>query len=553
MSVPSPSDVQATYAATLVDQWVDEGLKHAVICPGSRSTPLAVALANRQELTLHVRVDERSAGFFALGLALRTKLPVVVLVTSGTAAAELHASVIEASYANVPLLVVTADRPPELHGVGAPQTIDQKNLYGLSPRRYEEPGVAAIAEANSWRSLARRLWRSAAGEENAPGPVHLNAAFIEPLLGETGELPAVLEDTSSKEIQPIFLDPKTWNVRSKRVLAVVGAGAPAPLVASLLELDWVVLSDITTPGTPYFDVLLRSENFANAATPDVVVRIGSLPASKVLLERLKEWSVPTIGLTLATAPADPTGVITTSYAGVPDTNLDDWRADSSYAQWWAHASKVADDVLSVLDAPTRVLDEPSVARSVVRMSATLGAALVVGSSMPVRDVEWFCQRKNPCVFSNRGVNGIDGVTSTIFGVASNSRAVGFVGDLTALHDVSALVDGVGEHGSCALVVADNNGGGIFSFLPQASRLDALTFERLFGTPRSHDLAAIASSFGYETSAVSTVAQLDHAIEKALDKNGVTVIIAKVPSRNRNVAMHDQLNESVAAAISKSIS
>ena len=553
MSVPSPSDVQAAYAATLVDQWVIEGLEHAVICPGSRSTPLAVALAAREELTLHVRVDERSAGFFALGLALRTKLPALVLVTSGTAAAELHASVVEASYANVALLVVTADRPSELHGVGAPQTIDQKNLYGSSPRRFEEPGVAMSSESKSWRARARRLWRSAIGEENPPGPVHLNAAFIEPLLGETGELPALLDDTAPSATKPRVLDPTTWNVRSQRVLAVIGAGAPAPLVASLQDLDWVILSDITTSGTAYFDVLLRSDDFASAATPDVVVRIGSLPASKVLLERLKEWSAPTIGLTLATAPADPTGVITTSYVGAPDTTLDDWRADSSYAQWWADASKVADDVLGVLDAPTQTLDEPSVARSVVRMSSSLGASLVVGSSMPVRDVEWFCQRKNSSVFANRGVNGIDGVTSTIFGVACNSRAVGFVGDLTALHDVSALVDGVGEHGSCALVVADNNGGGIFSFLPQASRLDAQTFERLFGTPRHHDLAAIASSFGYETRAVTTVAQLDHAIEQALDKNGVTVIIATVPSRNENVARHAELNESVAAAISKSLS
>jgi 2-succinyl-5-enolpyruvyl-6-hydroxy-3-cyclohexene-1-carboxylate synthase len=536
-----------------VDQWVSEGLEHVVICPGSRSTPLAVAFAARYELSIHVRVDERSAGFFALGIALRTKRPVAVLVTSGTAAAELHAAVVEASYANVPLLIITADRPPELHGVGAPQTIDQNNLFGSSPRSFEDPGVAIGETATSWRPLAQRLWRLASGDGSTPGPVHLNAAFTEPLVGVAGKLPDPLHRALKKPQDRVVLDPTSWNVRSQRVLAVVGAGTSSRLVRSLQALDWVVLSDITTPGTAYFDPLLRSDAFASAAKPDVVIRIGSLPASKILLERLQHWSVPVVGLTIDVAPADPLGIITTALVGEPDTTSDDWRADASYAQWWARESKIADDFFSSLDAPTHELSEPCVARSVVRVSTSLGASLVVGSSMPVRDVEWFSPRVNPSVFSNRGVNGIDGVVSTIFGVASHSRAVGFIGDLTALHDVSALVDGVGPNGSCALVIADNDGGGIFSFLPQASHLDVDTFEKLFGTPRHHDLANIATSFGYEATVVTTVLELDRAIEEALERSGVSVIVAKVPSREENVRTHTLLSDGVQRALEASTS
>ncbi|MEQ1788458.1 MAG: thiamine pyrophosphate-binding protein, partial [Acidimicrobiales bacterium] len=184
---PRPEDLQATFCATLVDEWVRDGVEHAVVCPGSRSTPLALALVSNPGVTVHVHHDERSGGFLALGLALGVQEPVVVLVTSGTAAAELHPAVIEADLAGVPLLVCTADRPPELIGVGAPQAIDQTHLYGRSVRWFHAPGVADEAAAGRWRAVAARAYAEAAGPH--PGPVHLNLAFREPLVGTPADLP----------------------------------------------------------------------------------------------------------------------------------------------------------------------------------------------------------------------------------------------------------------------------------------------------------------------------------------------------------------------------
>ena len=196
----SPSDVQATFCATLVDEWVRHGVGHAVVAPGSRSTPMALALAARPELNLHVVHDERSAAFVALGLGLGPA-PAVLLSTSGTAAANFHPAVVEAGLSDIPMLVMTADRPPELRDVGAPQTIDQRDLYGRSVRWFHDPGVADAAAASSWRSLARRAVTAA-----ATGPVHLNLPFREPLLGEAGELPtpasAPVATTTSTAIEP---------------------------------------------------------------------------------------------------------------------------------------------------------------------------------------------------------------------------------------------------------------------------------------------------------------------------------------------------------------
>ena len=178
---PEPHDVQATFCATLVDEWVHHGLRHAVIAPGSRSTPMALALACRPAIQTHVFHDERSASFAALGVALATGVPAALLCTSGTAATHFHASVVEAHQSGVPMVVLTADRPPELHGVGAPQTIEQTNLYGGAVRWFHDPGVPLDEQRATWRSIASNAWAHAVGDK--PGPVHLNLPFREPLVG----------------------------------------------------------------------------------------------------------------------------------------------------------------------------------------------------------------------------------------------------------------------------------------------------------------------------------------------------------------------------------
>jgi 2-succinyl-5-enolpyruvyl-6-hydroxy-3-cyclohexene-1-carboxylate synthase len=539
-SVPSPSAVQATFAATLFDEWVRQGLRDVVVCPGSRSTPLVLACARRGELAIHVRIDERSAGFFAIGRALATNRPVAVVVTSGTAAAELHACVAEADLAFVPLLILTADRPPELHGVGAPQTMDQDHLYGPMVRRFEDPGVARWDDAPSWRDLARRLWRSATDTVDGPGPVHLNAAFAEPLIGEALALSEPIDVADEVGVKA----EADIDVAGRRVLCVVGRGVARSVVDDCISMRWVVLGDATaSDATAYFDPLLRVASFAALAKPDVVISLGGLPASRVLQEHLKEWRVRTIGFDGAGFIADPDRLVAEVVSGLP--SCDEVRkGDAGYVDLWRDASRQVGQWLETLDLGSD-LSEPLVARAVVRASTRHNVPLVVGSSMPVRDVEWWAPPRTVATFANRGVNGIDGVVSTALGVGAGAASIGLIGDVTMLHDVSGLVDGLGHaRGSCVLVVIDNSGGGIFSFLPQAVALDIEEFEELFATPRHHDLVGIARAFGHSSEVVEGRQDLERAIDAGLSRPGVTVVVVRVPTRSQNVAIHDSMNSMV---------
>lgn len=548
-SVPSPSEVQATYAATLFDEWIARGLRDVVIAPGSRSTPLALAAASRQELTLHVRLDERSAGFFALGRALVSARPVVMVTTSGTAATELHACVAEADLAFVPLIIVTADRPPELHGVGAPQTIEQAHLYGPMVRRFDDAFWVSLEGAPSWRDEASGLWDAASGMVTSPGPVHLNVAFVEPLIAEPLELPE-RHERSTPASSFKGGDLSALELSGLSVLCVAGRGVPQEIIATARQLNWVVLGDATAQGAlAHFDPLLRSDEFSQRVRPDVVVRLGGLPASKVLGERLREWKTRTVALNGAGFVADPDRLVDVTYEGLPQPGATSLVADSSYAARWREASRDVAEWLEGIDALDDELSEPLVARIVVSAHNESGAALVIGSSMPVRDVEWWAPAREGRVFANRGVNGIDGVVSTALGVATGATAIALVGDLTMLHDVSGLVEGLGSGGgTCVLVVVDNQGGGIFSFLPQATTLDVERFEQLFGTPRHHRLDAIAEAFGHAATTVSSASELRRAIEKGLTSEGLSVVIARVPTRASNVAIHERWNEHVASLV-----
>ena len=531
---------QATFVSTLVDEWVRLGLRDVVLCPGSRSTPLALAVARREELQVHVRIDERSAAFFALGRALASGRPVVIAVTSGTAAAELHAAVAEADLAHVALVVVSADRPPELHGVGAPQTIDQQRLYGPMVRLYEEPGVARLDAAPSWRPLARRLYACARGDAGLAGPVHLNAAFVEPLVAEPAERPPAIAvaDAGVRATSLADLD-----LGGRRVLCVAGAGTSRDLVAKVLESQWALVGDATTPHSlAYADPLCRHDEIWRELGPDVIVRLGGIPASKFLLQRLREHG-EVLALDAAGPVADPDGAVTRWCSGDLDPSRDSHRGDADYVQAWRGASAA---LARALEERCTGLDEVSVARALVGAANERGAALVVGSSMPVRDVEWWGQTRTTPTYSNRGANGIDGVVSTFLGVAQSGPTLGLIGDVTALHDVSGLVDGLGaSRGPAVLVVSDNGGGGIFSFLTQAQALERDDFETLFATPRSHDLVTVARAFGHCAQRVTSLEELRAAIDEGWTREGLSVVVAQVPSREENVRLHEELNAAVA--------
>ncbi len=579
--------VQATFCATLVDEWVRAGVRHAVVCPGSRSTPLALALAADGRLQVTVRLDERSAGFSALGIGLASGQPAVVCVTSGTAAAELHPAVVEAHHAHVPLLVCTADRPPELHHVGAPQTIDQTRLYGPAVRWWADPGVPDPATAGTWRSLAARAVAETLGNPAGPGPVQLNLALRDPLVGEPGELPPgrpggapwhrLAAPAGGDGDRPRWrhaLAP-VLEAAAGRGLLVAGAGAghPEAVLAAGEALGWPVLADprsgcrLERPGVvAHADALLRDPELAGQLQPEVVVTLGRPWASKVLagfvagaagagatvmaVDPHAAWLDPD-RLAASTVVADPSAWCRALVEAVPAAATAH-RAEDAPATWsgrWGAADAAAADALRRWCAEQPGLTEPCLARLLVQ-TLPPSATLVAASSMPVRDVEWYApaRARPPRVVANRGANGIDGVVSTAIGVAlACGPSVALVGDLAFLHDLSALVRVDPRPVACTVVVADNGGGGIFSFLPQAQLLDQARFETLFGTAPLVDVAEAAGGLGIPTTEVGDAATLVEGLRTALGCGRLSVLRARLPDRGTNASLHDDLHRAMAAA------
>lgn len=562
---------QATFAATLVDEWVRGGVRHAVVSPGSRSTPLALALAADTRLALHVHLDERSAAFVALGVGLATGVPAVLLCTSGTAAANLHPAVVEAHQARVPLLVCTADRPPELQGFGAPQTIDQTRLFGASVRWFAEPGPADPSHAGTWRSLAARALAEATGAP--PGPVHLNLGFRDPLVAEPGPLPAGRPDGRPWHVRAAPSEPDLDTAEAlagalagRRGVLVAGAGADddAPAVAALAEaLGWPVLADprsgCRVPGAATVaaaDALLRHRPFADAHRPDVVLRLGAPPASKVVGEWVRDSGADHVVVERDGAWLDPDRLACELVAGRPGA----WAgaladalgttapvADGAWMGSWASAEAAAQQVFDLHLGGGQVSD-PAIARAVAA-ALPPGSTLVVSSSMPVRDLEWYAApREGLRVLANRGANGIDGVTSTAVGVATAGGPTALLtGDLAFLHDANGLLRVADRGVDLTVVVVDNRGGAIFSFLPQRALLPHDRFEELFGTPQDVSLSALAEVHAVAATTIGGLAELAPAVAAHVGSPGVHVVV--VPTdRAATVEVHDAIHAAVAAAL-----
>jgi 2-succinyl-5-enolpyruvyl-6-hydroxy-3-cyclohexene-1-carboxylate synthase len=548
---PRPEDVQATFCATLVDEWLTLGVRHAVIAPGSRSTPMALALTDRHEMTVHVVHDERSAAFVALGLALEGD-PALLLCTSGTAAANFAPAVVEAGLSEVPMIVLTADRPEELRGVGAPQTIDQIDLYGRHAVWSCDPGVPDFSERSLWRELAIDAWTHA-----GHGPVQVNLAFREPLLGSAGDLP---ERSGVRGPDPIARRRRSEALPAlsvERGLIVVGGrhGAGRDDVVELARLTgWPVAADPISgmrdlPGSiSTIDSLLRNERFAAEHLPDVVVRVGRPAASKVLAQWTKRATDGGAILVQVGGPGliDPDGnvaastsieaLVTFVAASSPLVR------DTEWGRAWRSADAIANDAIGEQLAAAVDLTEPAVAR-IVAETVPDDAELVVASSMPVRDLEWFGGSRARA-HANRGANGIDGVLGTALGRALAGRTT-FVllGDLAFVHDSNALTAIERRGVDMRIVVVDNDGGGIFSFLPQAAALSDDRFEQLFGTPLGVDVVGLAVSYGVSARTVTTRSELlDH-----LGTPGPWV--CRVPTdRRHNVEVHATLHAAVNTAL-----
>jgi 2-succinyl-5-enolpyruvyl-6-hydroxy-3-cyclohexene-1-carboxylate synthase len=638
MTGPVAADVQAAFCTVLVDEWARAGVTDAVVAPGSRSTPIVIALDGQPGIRVHVVLDERSAGFVALGLGLASGRPAVVATTSGTAAVELHPAVVEASHAGVPLIAVTADRPPELHDVGAPQTVEQTDLYGPAVRWATSPGVAEAAASGGWRSLASRCVAEAVSGPHGPGPVHCNLAFREPLLGSGSGSGrgrgsgSEGEGGSAVAVPPGRADGATWHSRlaasggqvpgpvldlltahaGGRGLIVAGAGAagasvagagdPATLLDGARRLGWPVFADprsgCRVPGEPVVaaaDALLRIPEVA-AWRPDVVLRLGAPWASKVLTQWLAglgpevpqvlvdpwgRWADPDrqVGEVVVGDPGQVVAALAASAGlvgrasggpagsarsvgsgsgaparremGGPGGGNSPGGTDSSgWARQWSEAERAAQSALDELLGPggSLALSEPGVARAVVN-GLPDGGVLLASSSMPVRDVEWYGEpREKLEVLANRGANGIDGILSTAIGVAAacGAPALALVGDLAFLYDAGALLGAARRDLALTVIVVDNNGGGIFSFLPQATALPAREFERYWGTPHNVDILAVAGAYGAETIEIGDRSHLDQVVERA-GQPGLRVALVR-SDRAGNVTAHDMLHDAVAAAV-----
>jgi 2-succinyl-5-enolpyruvyl-6-hydroxy-3-cyclohexene-1-carboxylate synthase len=534
------------------------GVGHACTSPGSRCAPLVLSLVREPRIRCWSHLDERCAGFFALGAAKASDRPVAVTCTSGTATANLAPAVIEAHWARVPIIVLTADRPPELRDIGAGQAIDQLKLYGDAVKWFFEVGNhEATPERLRWiRTLASRA--CAVATAGRPGPVHLNFPLREPLVLDE---PLPDDATARGDGRPYVIVEPPHAPRppegagphpSGRMLVVAGAGTPDPAgVAAFASRSGVpVLADPPSgarrdgAAIAHYDLLLRDPQFADAHRPEVVFRVGDLPTSKplrawlagldaaqVALHPYGDWQDPdvVVGMRLTSALPRPDGL----------------EVEPGWLERWHGADA---RISAAIDAELADrLSEPLVAR---RLAEWLGsdATLFVASSMPIRDVESFVgvRADPPRVLANRGANGIDGTVSAAFGVAATGApTVLLTGDVALAHDIGGLLAARRLELALTIVLLNNDGGGIFHFLPVASQADA--FETHVATPHGLDFAHAAALYGCGYERPATPAELHDAVERALG-SGRTTIVEVRTDRSENLALHRRLARAAVAAV-----
>ena len=544
-----------------VDELVRCGVTDACTSPGSRCAPLVLALAREGGLRAHSHVDERCAGFFALGLAKSSGRPVAITCTSGTAAANLAPAVIEAYEARVPLIVLSADRPPELREVGAGQTIDQIKLYGGAVRWFFEVGTHdATPERVGWiRALACRAVAAALGDR--PGPVHLNWPLREPLVpGGPVELPPGRPDGRpwvARE-RPRALAQDLAAVVGDATRGVIVAGrrdAPLHRVATLaVECNYPLLADPlsgarTGPAAiAHYDLLLRDDAFTAANAPEVVIRVGDLPTCKPLrswlagLEGARQIAVDPQG-----AWQDPDASLDCSLRADPDALGAPARAaDSWLASWRGADARIAAAIGDVLDGE---LSELAVARSLADWLPA-DATLFVASSMPVRELEttWPVRADAPRVLCNRGANGIDGTLSSAFGVAATAAGptCALIGDVAFAHDIGGLLAASRLDLGLTIVLLDNGGGGIFDHLPIAGESDV--YEQHIATPTGLDFELAARLYRLDYAAPQSLDELGRALGQALAQRARSTLLHVRVARSAGLALQRRLQAAAAAAL-----
>jgi 2-succinyl-5-enolpyruvyl-6-hydroxy-3-cyclohexene-1-carboxylate synthase len=593
--VSAPAPENATYACVgaLVDELVRGGVDHLCLCPGSRSAPLAICAARQPGLRVWALVDERSAGFFAVGMARASGRPVALVSTSGTAAANFLPAVIEARHSRVPLVVVTADRPRELRDVAAPQTIDQVRLYGGYVKWFVDAAPPEPAEAmlRYFRTVASRA--AATARERPAGPVHLNVPLREPLV------PAVRPEIPP----PSDRAPSAWDGRpsgrpyttatqaarpvGRRLAArlaqelraaprgVIVAGPqddarfPDAVAGLAAATGYPILADPLSQVRcgPHdrrsiidsYDAFLRVGDLSDALAPEVIVRLGGVPVSRPLLgyiERHPEarhivadaedgWTDP-LHLASDVLHAAPRRVCEAIAACMDAAGM---RPQATWAARWGRLAEAARDAIREHLAG---IDEPFEGKVFAELAGLVpdGATLYVGNSMPVRDLDTFFagSARSIRVLGNRGASGIDGLVSSALGAAavSGGPTILVLGDLAMYHDLNGLLAAKLHRLRTTIVLLNNDGGGIFSFLPQADYPEH--FERLFGTPTGLDFRAAADLYGAAFGRAATWPDFRMGVAAGLASAGLSIVEVRT-ARDRNVALHRGVWAAVERAVS----
>jgi 2-succinyl-5-enolpyruvyl-6-hydroxy-3-cyclohexene-1-carboxylate synthase len=535
--------VNSTFAPiqVLVEELVRSGMTHAVTCPGSRNAPIALTLAAQDGLTTVSVVDERSAGFVALGIAKTTGRPVAVTTTSGTATANLFPAVIEAHEAAVPLIVMTADRPPELREVGAGQSIDQIKLYGSFAKLFVEVGNMPPGRDSAihHRQLGCRAYSTA--HLGRPGPVHLNFPLREPLAPRPEDLNAADWEGRpdggpwTRASQGLQLGGLDFDAAPERGLIVCGSDAVTygPYAAALgRALGWPVLAEPTSNARfgdviAHYDLLVRSETFA-AERPELVIRVGEMPTSKPLrawLAGCRQFIVdPHLDW------HDPTRMADTLLAVAPDSLAPPPAAAPKGTEWldrWTRADAVVAEELAKTEEPFEPL--------AYNVLAEIARTIWVSSSLPIRDFESYFPPADVRVLANRGANGIDGVVSSAAGasIATGGPVHLVIGELALLHDVGGLVTARRAGAQLAVLCVNNGGGGIFDFLPVSEQAETQPYEDHIATPVDFDLRTAAALGGLTHHTATTAAEMRERLQPG-------TLVEFVTDRQTSLARHREL-------------
>lgn len=563
-------DRLTSYVAAFVDELARANVKHAVVSPGSRSTPLALLFTAHEGIRVWVNIDERSAAFFALGIAKAKNEPVALVCTSGTAAANYFPAVVEAKLSRVPLLLLTADRPHELRDVGAPQATDQLGLYGTHVKWFVEMGLpeSSDQQLRYVRTVANRAVSTA--DSGAKGPVHLNFPFREPLVpnlespslwrgGSRGNKDRFVSVTPSIET---IEDSEALKIAAllntaERGIVVCGSMDEEEPFEELLTLAKVLqfpiladpLSQLRSGNhsksmiIDAYDTFLRDKDIADLLVPDVIIRFGAMPISKTLMNFMKQDGISQLVIDVDTGWREPTltaihmiRAYSREFCKKVIMHLEADGHTTRFMERWQNINQITKETLhSSIDHAS--FFEGKVIPTIVN-TLTDNTSLFVGNSMPIRDVDSFffnVDRKKIPIYANRGANGIDGIVSSALGVSTVKQPVVLLlGDLTFFHDLNGLLAAKMHRLNLTIVLINNDGGGIFSFLPQAK--EAPHFEELFGTPTGLEFEHAVHLYGGDYVRVDSLEQLKDELTCSIDTGGLHVLEINT-NRQENVQVH----------------